>query len=59
MSLEAARGLSTFELLRVFNEKLVLGCTKLRRTPFSPVASTASLELEVCDTLAGPFLTGV
>jgi len=50
MSLEAAQGLSIFELLRVLNEKLVLGCTRLRHTPLPPVTPTASLELEVCMT---------
>ena len=47
MSLEAARGLTIPELLRVLNEKLGLECTRLRELPSPPDFSTASLEAEV------------
>ena len=47
MSLEAARGLSIFELLCVLNEKLNLEHTRLQDTPLPPVGPAASLESEV------------
>lgn len=44
MSLEAVRGLSVFDLLRVLNEKLGLECSMFQNTP---VTSATSLEFEV------------
>ena len=57
MSLEAARGLSIPDLLRVLDEKLSLECTKLRDTLPLPF-STASLKSEVSH-LGEPILTSV
>ena len=47
MSLEAARGLSIPELLRIVGEKLDVEYSRVRGTPLPPAVSTTSLEPEV------------
>lgn len=43
MSLEAARGLSIPDLLRLLNEKLGVECAWVREIPLSPAVPAASL----------------
>jgi len=47
LEFEAARNLSVPDLLHLLKEKLSLEHAKLRKDPFPPAASTASLESEV------------
>ena len=47
MSLEAARGLSIPDLLRLLNEKLGLECTRVREIPLSPAVPAPTLGSEV------------
>ena len=47
VSLKAARELSISELLRVLDEKLGTGCSRVREIPLPPVVSATERELEV------------